>query len=252
MELNKIYNTDALEYMRGLPDKSVDLVLCDPPYGINYNDKDLASVREKVFGGGAERNPPRPIYNDGQEAIEVFEAMLIEATRVLKKGYCCCCCCCGGGPKPLFAEWTLLMDKHIGFKQAVPWIKPGMGLGIHFRRSYEFMLIAQNGSPDSVWNGGNNTVNWISLEETHWLDYGKIIPSADQHPTQKPVALMQWVIQLFTNPGMTVLDPFMGSGTTAIACIREGRNFIGTELDPVYFEMASKRIAQEQAALKLF
>jgi site-specific DNA-methyltransferase (adenine-specific) len=64
------------------------------------------------------------------------------------------------------------------------------------------------------------------------------------HPTQKPVELMRRIIEDFTKPGDTVLDPFMGSGTTGVACVRAGRNFIGIEIDGGYAEIARKRIAE--------
>lgn len=71
------------------------------------------------------------------------------------------------------------------------------------------------------------------------------------HPTQKPIALMKWCIELFTKPGDTVIDPFMGSGTTGVACVKTGRNFIGIEKDPGYFAIAQKRIAEAQMQLPL-
>ena len=71
------------------------------------------------------------------------------------------------------------------------------------------------------------------------------------HPTQKPVALLEWLVATYTNPGDTVLDPVMGSGTTGVACARLGRNFTGIEKDPQYFATASKRIADERARLGL-
>jgi len=66
------------------------------------------------------------------------------------------------------------------------------------------------------------------------------------HPTQKPIALMKWCIEMFTNPGDTVLDCFVGSGTTGVACVQLNRNFIGIEIDPTYYAIAEKRIAQAQ------
>jgi DNA modification methylase len=72
------------------------------------------------------------------------------------------------------------------------------------------------------------------------------------HPTQKPVAIMEWSMDAAkVMPGMTVLDPYMGSGTTGIACIRTGRKFIGIEKDPVHFATAVERIKREQAQLLL-
>jgi DNA modification methylase len=67
------------------------------------------------------------------------------------------------------------------------------------------------------------------------------------HPTQKPIKLMEEIIDQFTKPGDTVLDPFMGSGTTGVACVRTGRNFIGIEIDPDFYKIASERILSEFA-----
>lgn len=72
------------------------------------------------------------------------------------------------------------------------------------------------------------------------------------HPTQKPVALIQYLVRTYSNEGDTILDNCMGSGTTAIACIREKRNFIGFELNKDYYDKACERIKLEQAQLTLF
>ena len=72
------------------------------------------------------------------------------------------------------------------------------------------------------------------------------------HPTQKPVALIQYLIRTYSNEGDTILDNCIGSGTTAIACIKENRNFIGFELNKEYYDKACKRIKLEQAQLKMF
>jgi DNA modification methylase len=71
------------------------------------------------------------------------------------------------------------------------------------------------------------------------------------HPTQKPVALMAYLIERYTKPGDTVVDPYMGSGSTGVACVRTGRNFIGGEIDPTHYETAQRRIADAQAQLAL-
>jgi DNA modification methylase len=71
------------------------------------------------------------------------------------------------------------------------------------------------------------------------------------HPTQKPIALMEWCILMATNPGDTILDPFMGSGTTGVACVQTGRNFIGIEIDPAYFKIAERRIHDAQQQMPL-
>ena len=72
------------------------------------------------------------------------------------------------------------------------------------------------------------------------------------HPTQKPVNLLRWLIRTFTNEGDLVLDNCMGSGTTAVACIKEKRHFIGYEITKEYYDIACERIKQEKANLTLF
>ena len=79
-----------------------------------------------------------------------------------------------------------------------------------------------------------------------WNGFIKEQPEQRYHPTQKPLALMKWVIANYTSEGTTILDPFMGSGTTGVACVQTGRNFIGIEIDPGYFEIAKRRIEEAQ------
>lgn len=245
MTVDTLIHADCLDVLRSLPDKSVDLIATDPPYGLNYNNGDLAQARETAFYGAQTSGEARPILGDGEEeAMTLFAAMLHEAKRVLKDGACCCCCCCGGGPKPLFARWTLLMDEIIGFKQAVVWDKGGLGMGIHYRRSYELVLIAQNGDPAWRWNGGHNESNVWRIP--------KILPTQGQHPTQKPVELMREILRVHSNEGDVVVDPFMGSGTTCVAAKQMGRRYIGIELDQQFYDMAVKRVRQAQREEQLF
>ena len=70
--------------------------------------------------------------------------------------------------------------------------------------------------------------------------------NAQKHPTQKPVALMEWLVKTYTNEGDTVIDPFMGSGTTGVACAKHNRRFIGIEREKQYFDTAAKRIREEK------
>ena len=136
LEVNKIYLGDCLELMKEIPSESIDLIVTDPPYGLAYNQNDLASVWESVFGGKKSNMKENGIIEDDEETADKnFIRLLKEASRILKKDGGCCCCCCGGGPKPLFARWTLLMDEYLQFKQAVVWNKLGLGMGIHYRRN---------------------------------------------------------------------------------------------------------------------
>jgi site-specific DNA-methyltransferase (adenine-specific) len=247
--LNKVICGDALELLPQLPDKCVDLVLTDPPFGHKNNDGDLISMREKALGHG-EPGEARPIANDGPEANDIFKACLPEWNRLLRHGGCCCCCCCGGGPDPMFARWSLWMDEVFDFKQMVVWDKGPMGMGWHYRRSYETILVAQKRGDSCNWYDETNKIENI-IRPTHKM-IRKIIPQANQHPTVKPVQLMEHFIKLHTKPGDIVLDPFLGSGTTAVAAINTGRNYIGFEIDQYWVDYATKRIAQETAQERMF
>jgi DNA modification methylase len=84
-----------------------------------------------------------------------------------------------------------------------------------------------------------------------WNGMIKQKPEKRYHPTQKPLELMEWVLLNYTKEGDTIFDPFMGSGTTGVACVQTGRNFIGCEIDPGYFKIAEKRIHDAQQQLRL-
>ena len=84
------------------------------------------------------------------------------------------------------------------------------------------------------------------------LHRAKLWAENPEHPTQKPITLMRWIIENYTKPNDLIIDPFMGSGTTGVACAQTGRRFVGIELDPDYFKIAEKRIANAYAQPLLF
>jgi site-specific DNA-methyltransferase (adenine-specific) len=240
LPINQIVTGDCLEVLRDWPDKSVDLVVTDPPYGHNNNDDDLIARWEVALGISKEAAATRPIANDGPEANELFRLVLTQLRRILKPG-CCCCCCCGGGggPDPQFARWSLWMNEVFSFKQMVVWDKGPMGMGWHYRRSYETVLIGEVPGAACKWYGGNDTENIIRPG-----DYGirKIIPNSKQHPTQKPLELAMHFIRIHSEPQDVVLDPFCGHGWTCIAAKMLGRRFIGIDIWPAYVEIARERL----------
>ena len=231
-----LYLGDCLEVLPTLEAGSVDAIVTDPPYGHNNNNGDLIQRREAALGRG-EVQAGRPIINDGPEANEVFRRVLPEWKRLLMPGSCCCCCCSGGGgPDPQFARWSLWLDEVLDFKQMVVWDKGWMGMGWHYRRSYETVLVAQKPGGACKW-----------YDETHRIEniirgITKIIPTASDHPTPKPVELAMHFIRLHSQPDDLVLDPFCGAGWVGVACRRLGRKFIGIEIEKKYFDMAKRRI----------
>ena len=88
---------------------------------------------------------------------------------------------------------------------------------------------------------------WTSFDKTAKLFRRHVVSYEKFHPTTKPIELMKWCVENYTNPNDTIFDPFMGSGTTGVACAQTGRNFIGCEIDPDYFAIAEKRIRNAYA-----
>lgn len=239
--LDVIHCMDALRLLQGLPDNSIDMIFTDPPYGHNNNNGDLIHRREVAMGQG-ELQAARSIPNDGIEANELFKNVLSEYKRILKPGSCCCCCCSGGGgPDPQFARWSLWLDEILQFKQMVVWDKGPMGMGWHYRRSYETVLVAQKPGAACAWYDTSHRIENIIRPGN---GASKVIPSINQHPTEKPEGLASWFIRLHSQPGNIILDPFIGSGTTAVAARNLGRHFIGCDISPEYVAMARKRLAQ--------
>jgi len=253
--VGKVHCGDCLEVLRQLPDGCAALVFTDPPYGHNNNDGDLISQREAALGHRkcVPATEFRPIANDGPEANDLFRACLPEYARLLAPGCCCCCCCCGGGgPDPQFARWSMWIDAQPGldFKQMVVWDKGPIGMGWHYRRSYEIVLVAQKPGAACRWFDETNAVENILRPGEHGIR--KVIPQKHQHPTEKPWQLAARFISLHTEPGDLVIDPFCGSGSTLEACVRMGRQFIGIDIDAHWAEHARQRVANTQAQPSLF
>ncbi len=243
-----LYLGDCREVLPHLP--KVDAVVTDPPYGHKNNDGDLIHNREAALGKG-KAGPARPIANDGKEAEQIFLEVLPMWNALLRHGGCCCCCCCGGGggPDPMFARWSLALDEIFDFKQMIVWDKGPMGMGWHYRRSYETVLVAQKKGAACKWYDESNRIENIIRPGAYGIK--KIIPSINDHPTPKPIELAAHFIGLHTQAGDTVLDSFAGRGWVGLAAVAMGRQFIGCEIDPEHFEHMVRRIeaAMEETSL---
>lgn len=242
MELNTIQCIDALSFLKALPASSVDMIFTDPPYGHNNNNNgDLIHRWEVALGKQKVMEAPRAIANDGVEANDLLRSVLPEIKRVMKPGAVLCCCCGGGGPDPQFARWSLWIDEVLEFKQMIVWDKGSMGMGWHYRRSYETVLVAMKPGAACKWYDETNKVENIIRPG----DYGirKIIPQNTDHPTPKPIQLAQHFIGLHTGVGELVVDPFAGGGSTLLAATKMGRFYMGCDLSPEYVALATKRLS---------
>jgi len=172
------------------------MIFTDPPYGHN-NNNDLIHRHEAALGrlsceGDAPRG--RPIANDDHEGATELASWLfnIAPSLLAKGGFCCCCCCCGGGPDPQFARWSLMMDGPLDFKQMIVWDKGPIGMGWHYRRSYETVLVGVKRGAACKWYDKTGRVE--NIIRPGFVGIRQIIPGENEHPTPKPPELARHFI----------------------------------------------------------
>ncbi len=238
--MRKLLQGNCLEKMKDIPDGSVDMVLTDPPYGTT------ACKWDSII-------PLVPMWQRLKQVIKSNGAIIMTASQPFTT--------------------NLINSNRLWFRYELIWQKERGQNFIQAKRqplkSHENILVFYNKQP--VYNpqmddapkenirkpqyhtSHKTEVYRINKMPSHDYDMTKRYPKSvlffksgrarDKiHPTQKPVALMEYLIKTYTNEGETVLDFAMGSGTTGVACGNLNRNFIGIELDETYFEMANKRI----------
>ena len=234
IELNKIYNEDCLEGMKRIPDKSIDMILCDLPYVTTRNKWDCV-INLNTLWQQYERitkdNSARVVF-----AQTPFDKVLGASNLKLLK-----------------YEWIWEKESGTGFLNAkkMP-LKNHENILVFYKKTPTYNPQFTSGKPYKC-KQGSGSDNW-NYDKTQGgyttLNEGKRYPKSvfkynrekGLHPTQKPVALLEYLIRTYTNEGETVLDNCMGSGTTAVACINTNRNFIGFELDENYYNIATDRI----------
>lgn len=254
MNIDNIYNMDCLEGMKLIPDGSVDAVICDLPYGVLNSTSEGGSWDSII--------PLEPLWEQYKRitkptaAIVLFCQGMFTAKLMMSQ--------------PKMWRYNLIWDKInriTGFLNA-----NRMPLRIHediavFYNSLPTynpqMTIGDKCHPRGFGNHRNNNRCYGDFKQqttvitnekfpTSIVAFDKEHDGTQWHPTQKPTALIRYLIRTYTNEGDTVLDNCMGSGTTAVACIKEKRHFIGFELNKEYYDKACKRIKAEQAQLSLF
>lgn len=212
---------DCLELMKDIPDGSVDMVLTDPPYGIDYSRHDGKRRFSKIIG-------------DKSPLVDFIPLL----KRVLKPSGC----------TMIFTRWNVqqkfidvMEQAGLRVKSVLIWDKQIHGMGDlkrAYASRYESILFH---SEDNFSFNGKRPQDIISVR--------RVLPQNLTHPNEKPVELLETLINQCTMGGGTVLDPFMGSGSTGVAAVNTGRSFIGMELDTGYFETACKRISEAEEAV---
>lgn len=236
-EVNKdyqLYLGDCLELMKAIPSDSVDMVLCDLPYGTTQNKWDSVIPLDLLWAQ----------YN---RIIKQGGAIVLHAGQPFSSVLTC------SNLEKFKYQWTWVKTKITGVLNAKK-----MPV-----RKHEHVLVFANGKTiynaqglikkESVTRQGGNSDNYGERNASEyfqeWTNWPRdVLEIASQgktvHPTQKPVPLAEYLIRTYTDEGMTVLDNCMGSGTTGVACANTGRRFIGMEMDPGYFEICERRIGE--------
>ncbi len=234
MEKIELMQGDCLELMKGIADKSVDMILCDLPYGTTQCKWDTVI-------------PFEALWEQYERVIKDNGAIVLTASQPFTS--------------------ALVMSNPKWFKYSWVWKKSRAANGPVARfqplKYHEDVLVFGNGrtsyNPQGVYEvkktvtqseEGSDVIGGAKRNRSY-IQRKSGYPSSIQefksagntvHPTQKPVDLFRYLIRTYTNPGEIVLDNCMGSGTTGVACLNTNRRFIGIELDETYFNIAKERI----------
>lgn len=238
MDINCVLaNCDCLEYIKGIPDKSIDLILTDPPYNIAQYSTGNISLSGRTA-----------VNNDLGEwdlkEINPFD-FVDEFKRILKPD----------GNVFIFTSYNLIGKWHEAFD-------PEFDTFQYFiwHKTNPMPKIFKNGFLNScemivcLWNKKHKW-NFLSQNEMHNyfecpICMGKERLKEPKHPSQKPLKLLRHLIKIASNEGDLIFDPFMGVGSTGVAAKELNRNYVGCEIDPIFFEAAKSRIEMTEVVTK--
>ena len=234
-EINKIYNQSCIDGLKNLADESVDLIFTDPPY-FQYRAQNVQGLKNHK---DVETEFDFDSYSTEEEYLNFLEEVLTECFRVAKPG-AAGYMWCGDD----FVSYINRMVDRVGFKfrKVIHWHKTNPFPAIYTRKmfanSMELLVHFSKGTP-KTWNHKhvNDMHNFIQAP----ICMGK---ERTKHKTQKPLKVCIPYIEISSHPGDLVLDPFIGSGSTAVAAKMLGRNYIGFEISKEFCEISEKRLAE--------
>jgi site-specific DNA-methyltransferase (adenine-specific) len=219
LEPNNIYLGDCLELMKQIPDKSIDCVITDPPYGLNIEKMRFCNTE----GGIAKRNDYSDCFNDNRITGEYFRGIIrISNKQVIFGG-------------------NYYTD-----------VLPQSNCWVIWDKKCDDKYTNDFADCELAWTSESKPSRVIRYLWHGMIQQNMKVKEDRVHPTQKPVPVMAKIIEMFTNENDLILDPFLGSGTTAIACYDLKRRYIGIEKEPKYFDIANKRINEFKAQLRMF
>lgn len=228
IETNKLYCVNCIDYIKTLPDNSIDLIVTDPPYRITstgHSDRRTMGgffMQKKAMEG--------KIFDNNNISCKEY---LPEFYRILKD-------------KTILYLMTnnlnlrdmlnVANDCGFNFVKSLIWEKGKKICGRYYMGCYEYILLFRKGGDRPINDCGTPDILKVPIKKQ------KDKQGHNLHDTEKPVELMKILIENSSDKNDVVLDPFMGIGSTIIGCVETGRNFIGCEIDSVYFNIAKDRI----------
>ena len=222
---------DCLELMKDIPDRSIDLIVTDPPYRVTSRGSAGNSggmLQKKI-------NKQGKVFSFNDISCKQYAP---EFYRILKDGTHCYVMCNHTNLIEMLNVFT-----NVGFKfvKCLIWNKGNKIMGQFYMNQFEYIMFFRKGKAKKINNCGTSDILEVPNKKTK-------INGKNIHDTEKPIDLMKILIENSSKENEIVLDPFMGIGSTGVACINTNRNFIGIELDEKYFETAKERI--EKASLE--
>lgn len=222
-------------------------MICDPPY-----DLEAHAPGRRVLSHGVKRDNSytrkiAPAALDFAPLDDQLRDFVCDWSADFCDGWILAFC-----QAEAIAGWReAIMDAGAVWRRAMVWVKPDSSpqlSGDRPAQGYESIAAGWCGAGKSVWNGGGKRGVFTYGKHDAGCGHGGRV---NEHPTQKPISLMTELVSLFSDPNQIILDPFMGSGSTGVACHNMARNFIGVESDQKYFDIACRRIedAQRQGRL---
>jgi DNA modification methylase len=212
MEINKIACMDCLAYLKSVPDASIDLVIADYPFNSQDGRDDYVGFINETAGEFFR------VLREGGNLVVINNPSNIFKTSASFQGF-------------TFRNGVALIRKGS--------LRPAWMFGFQ----HNYMLLLCKGSKKLLWNGARKNHDKTGLTDVMEYQNGYRGKRGAWHPQAVPLSLMETLIKLLSDDGGLVLDPFMGSGTTAVAAVLHGRRFVGCELNPRYAEMARVRVA---------
>ncbi|NJL93970.1 MAG: site-specific DNA-methyltransferase [Anaerolineae bacterium] len=231
-----LHQGDSREHIRSLPDASVDFILTDPPYNLNlYSTGNISLAWRKDINNDLAAWDGEP-FDPAEWRPEFLRVLKPTGNLFAFTSY------------NLLGQWHAAYDPVFDTFQYLVWHKTNPVPKIYragFLNSCELVVC--------MWNKGH-TWNFKSQKEMHNFIESPICMGAERlqdpkHPTQKPLRVLRHLIEIASNPGDLIYDPFMGVGSTGVAALELGRGFVGAEIDPAYFAAAERRLEAVQVRM---